>query len=159
MVWGNCFHIFRFQYVVAIRWHGTHCEFSMLSGVLINKSQALRLLQLQMVLLILGRSSCDDSFSNFLCRARPSGSFQMGWSSTVFYWLFLFLPIHEQPMLLLCHWSFVSSSPQLSDIWCGRMWWGQRLDYHLVSIQMGCELFLHVSCYCVWTPMCLCDVQ
>ena len=149
VVWGSCFHIFCFRYMVAIRWYGTHCESSRLLEVLINRS---------LILLVLGRSFCGDSSSNFSCQARPSGSFQMGWSSIVFYWLFLFLPIHEQPMLLPCHWSFVSSSPWLLDIWCGRMWWGWRLDYHPISIQMGCEFVLHVSCYCVWTPMCLGNV-
>ena len=100
VVWGSCFHIFHFWYRVVTRWHGTHCESSMLSEFLINKSQVLGLLQFQMVLLILEQSFYDDSSSDFSCRARPSGSFQMGWSSIVFYWLFLFLPIHGWPMLL-----------------------------------------------------------
>ena len=103
VVWDNCFHEFCFWCKVAVRLHETHYGFSRLLGALIVKSLVQELLQFQMVLLILEQSFCDDSSSNFLCQAIPSGSFWMGWSLIVFYWLFLFLPIHGQPMLLLCH--------------------------------------------------------
>ena len=111
-----------------------------------------------MVLLVLERSFYDDSSSGFSCQARPSGSFQMGWSLIVFYWLFLFLPISAWPMLLLCHWLFVLSSPWLTGIWCGRMWLGRRLHYHLVLIQKEYEFIQCVFCYCVWIPACLGNV-
>ena len=61
MVWGSCFHISCSQCKVIARWHGTHCESSKLLGVLIDKSQVLKLLWFQKVLLVLGQSFCDDS--------------------------------------------------------------------------------------------------
>ena len=50
MVEDNYSHILCFQYKVTVELHGTHCESSKLSGVLINRSLVLRLLQFQMVL-------------------------------------------------------------------------------------------------------------
>ena len=60
----NCSHEFCIQYMVAVEWHGTHCEFTRFQVVSVDMSGGLRLLRSWMALLFLVKSSCGNSFSS-----------------------------------------------------------------------------------------------
>jgi hypothetical protein len=126
----------------------------MILVVSIDRSLVLVSHQFRMVLPVLVQSSYDDSSLSSSCPAIPSDPSRMGQISIVSDWQFLFWQVRAQLKLLLCHWSYVSSFPQLLEILCERTWWGWRSGYRLVSIWMGNEFVQCVFYCCVWIPEC-----